>query len=315
MVAARTWMNGVSMIEFEQLRYDPTDGTLRAEDGETLTLRPQLARLLDVLLEHPGAVIDRETLCRAVWDDDRIVDFEAGLSALVKELRQALRVLGVASEVLETVPRRGYRWHAEPRRSEPAQNSGAPSHAEPPGGAVARRMPWLLTTVAVVAIIVIAASVTFRGSGPSETAAAPRLAVVPFEVLGEAQAANSNLDLILADTLLATLWQTDLEGVILLGRTSMGGDLDGRERAGFVARELQASLILEGSLITGPAGSDEGWRVEARLLWLPRGEVAWTATVSGDAGQAIASGAVAQTLVDDLAQRWPQIVASPSRSD
>jgi TolB-like protein len=132
--------------------------------------------------------------------------------------------------------------------------------------------------------------------------------VVPFETLGESGAADRNLDLVLADTLLSALWQAELEGVVLLGRTSMGAELTGRARAEFVARELGASLILEGSLIPASVDGGSEWRVEARLLRLPRGEVAWASTVSGPADEAIPVGELARALAADLARHWSDIL-------
>ena len=290
----------MTRIHFEDLRYDPADGTLRAVGGEPLTLRPQVARLLETFLARPNEVLDRETLCRAVWGEGRVVDFEAGLAALVKELRQALRSIDAPDEMLETVPRRGYRFHAEPHPDAPDESgTAAPAGAAAPGRGRRWWMPAVAAVVAVVALIAV------RSLGPEAVDDAPRLVVVPFELLGEA--GPDTLDLVLADTLLAALWQAELDGVVLLGRTSLGADLAGRARAGFVARELDASLILEGSLIVVPGTGEAGWRVEARLLRLPRGEVAWTATVDGEGGRAIPVGAVASALADDLARHWAEV--------
>ncbi|NKI35210.1 hypothetical protein HFP89_08525 [Wenzhouxiangella sp. XN79A] len=289
----------MAITEFEGLRYDSADGTLRAVGGEPLTLRPQLARLLETFLDRPGEVLDRPTLCAAVWGEDRVVDFEAGLAALIKELRQALRSLGASDELLETVPRRGYRFHAS---IEPGRAAGDAPPARDP---VARRLPTVIAIFTGLWLVTVVLWSAFAPDPGPESS--PRLAVVPFELLGDV--GPDNLDLVLADTLLAALWQAELDGVVLLGRTSIGADLSGRARAGFVARELDASLILEGSLIVGTNSGEAGWRVEARLLRLPRGEVAWTATVDGRTGPAIPVGEVAAALADDLARHWPGILA------
>lgn len=300
-------------IEFAGLRYDPSDGTLRRGDGVPLTLRPQVASLLEALLERPATVVDRETLCGAVWGEDRIVDFEAGLAALVKELRQAFRSLEAGSELLETVPRRGYRLHAEPRPIEAGDPDRSTSSEERPKGPRGRggaRRGWIAALALL--LLVVAVVVGVRRSDEARQERTPSLAVVPFEALGEPGAVDRNLDLVLADTLLSALWQAELEGVVLLGRTSMGADLTGRARAEFVARELEASLILEGSLIPAPADGGADWRVEARLLRLPRGEVAWTSTVSGPAGEEIPVAELARALAEDLARHWPALLNDAS---
>lgn len=287
----------MARIEFDGLQFDPSDGTLSAEGAGTQTLRPQVGRLLEVLLERSGEVLDRETLCKAIWGEDRVVDFEAGLSALVKELRQALRSVGAPETLLETVPRRGYRFHAS-----------IDSDANSPENESSRRPRtpfYLFASVTVLSVLAIVFWFTFDSSQPDDER--PRMAVVPFELLGTAEPDTSNLDLVLADTLLAALWQSDLDDLVLLGRTSMGADLDGRARVEFVARELDASLVLEGSLIRGASNDGSGWRVEARLLRLPRGEVVWTSTVSGPPGEPISAGEVAAILAEDLSMHWSDV--------
>ncbi|MBY6204180.1 winged helix-turn-helix domain-containing protein [Halomonas denitrificans] len=301
----------MAQIRFSGLEYDPSDGSLQGAGGGAQTLRPQVATLLEAFLARPGQVIDRESLCRAVWGEDRVVDFESGLSALVKELRHALRATGAPDELLETVPRRGYRFHADPR-TEPADPSPAasgsappdPGGSEPPMGRRRRRAAALVIVLGMAALLAWWVIDRDEAADP-----VPRLAVVPFEMLGDPAVDATNLDLVLADTLLAALWQAELDGLVLIGRTSMGDALTGRDRTEFVAAELGASLVLEGSLIPDRLNDRDGWRIEARLLRLPRGEVVWTGTAVGDPGAPVSAGAVAETLVADLVARWPELRA------
>jgi len=292
----------MSTIEFEGLRYDPSDGTLRAGDGEPRTLRPQVAALLDTFLDRPGEVLDRETLCRAVWGEGRVVDFEAGLAALIKELRQALRSLDAPDDLIETVPRRGYRF----RGSVDVDGALGTDH----GGVPSANRRWVRLAGALLVLCAVVAGAAWMLMPDDNARTSPRLAVVPFELLGDA--GSGNLDLVLADTLLAALWQRELDGMVLLGRTSLGRQLTGRERVAFVARELDASLVLEGSVIAEPdsSGQGRGWRIEARLLRLPRGEVLWAATVSTPPGQPISPAEAAETLASDLAEHWTELRAA-----
>ncbi len=314
----------MAQIRFSGLEFDPSDGSLRGAGGATQTLRPQVATLLETFLAHAGEVVDRERLCLAVWGEDRVVDFESGLSALVKELRHALRATGAPESMLETVPRRGYRFHAE-LQTEPASGMPAATGSAGPGPgagqAVRRRGPWGrvagLVLVLGVAALIAWWVIDIDGAGDRP----PRLAVVPFEMLGDPMVGflvdpavdpaghATNLDLVLADTLLAALWQAELEGLVLIGRTSMGETLTGSARAEFVAAELGASLVLEGSLIPDRLNDRDGWRIEARLLRLPRGEVVWTGTAVGEPGEPVSASEVAGALAGDLAEHWPGIRA------
>lgn len=303
------------MIKFDRLCFDASDGSLRAEDGRARVLRPQVARLLEAFLQQPGLVLERSFLCGEVWGDDRVVDFEAGLSALIKELRQALRAVGASDEMLETVPRRGYRFHAQPLSVE-AEN--APVERSNPSGDAESftrpRWPWVLGTAAALLVSIgLIGSLWFDSVRPADPASAPEsdgvgLVVIPFELLGSPLDGQGNLDLVLADTLLASLWNADLEGLVLLGRTSLGGDLARQAQTEYVARELGASLILEGSLIPSADASNLGsWRIEARLLRLPRGTVEWAATLSEPAGTPVDPVVVAERLVNDLAAHLTEV--------
>ena len=86
-----------------------------------------------MLLEHPGELVTREELRKRLWPDDTFVDFEHGLNAAVKRLRDTLGDSADSPRFVETVPRRGYRFIAEAVR-EPtplARTAGA-----------RRALPW-----------------------------------------------------------------------------------------------------------------------------------------------------------------------------
>jgi Tol biopolymer transport system component len=63
-------------------------------------------------LEHPGEIVGREELCRALWPSDTFVDFDHSLNTAVKKLRDALGDLAGAPIYIETIPKRGYRFVA-----------------------------------------------------------------------------------------------------------------------------------------------------------------------------------------------------------
>jgi len=73
--------------------------------------------VLAVLLEQPGALVGREELRKRLWPDDTFVDFEQGLNAAVKRLRDTLGDSAETPRFIETVPRRGYRFIAPVRLS------------------------------------------------------------------------------------------------------------------------------------------------------------------------------------------------------
>src|SRR3984957_7850779 len=63
-----------------------------------------------MLLERPGELVTREELRTALWPSDTFVDFEHGLHAGVNRLREALGDSADSPRLVETLPRRGYRF-------------------------------------------------------------------------------------------------------------------------------------------------------------------------------------------------------------
>ena len=65
-----------------------------------------------MLLERPGEVVTREDLHGRLWPADTFVDFDHGLNAAVKRLRDALGDSAENPRFVETLARRGYRFLA-----------------------------------------------------------------------------------------------------------------------------------------------------------------------------------------------------------
>ncbi|HEY2017285.1 MAG TPA: tetratricopeptide repeat protein [Bryobacteraceae bacterium] len=77
--------------------------------GEEVKLRPKVYEALKYLVEHPGRLIGKQELMRAVWPDTVVTD--DSLVQCTLELRRALN--DRTQQLLKTVPRRGYIFVAE----------------------------------------------------------------------------------------------------------------------------------------------------------------------------------------------------------
>lgn len=291
----------MSRYRFDQFVFDPSDGRLEhAGSGAALTLRPQVARLLVALLESPDTVIERDTLCRAIWGEGAVVDFEAGLAAIVRELRQALDQLGGAAGLLETVPRRGLRFGVAVTAAGAEQGP----HTQNKMGKLPRRAVLVVALVLAMALVWLLAR--WSMAPPAPTVPAPgqewTLAVLPFERFGEAPANEARLELLLADALLARLWAAELEGVVLIGRATLAPYASREDIAGAVARDLGVRLLIEGSIVEDA----EGWRVTARLLHMPAGRVLWSDTIDWAGAGEMPVRESAARLVDSLAAEWAE---------
>src|SRR5262250_2159052 len=96
-------------VRFGLFEVDQRARELR-KNGVKVKLQDQPFRVLVILLRHAGDVVTREELRRELWPADTFVDFDHGLNAAVKRLRDALDDSGENPRFIETLPRRGYRF-------------------------------------------------------------------------------------------------------------------------------------------------------------------------------------------------------------
>jgi TolB-like protein/DNA-binding winged helix-turn-helix (wHTH) protein/Tfp pilus assembly protein PilF len=96
-------------VRFGLFEVDLSAGELR-KNGLKIKLQDQPFRLLVTLLRHSGDVVTREELSRELWPSDTFVDFDHGLNAAVKRLRNALDDSAENPRFIETLPRHGYRF-------------------------------------------------------------------------------------------------------------------------------------------------------------------------------------------------------------
>jgi DNA-binding winged helix-turn-helix (wHTH) protein len=89
---------------FGVYRLDPADCTLHGS-GDLIPLTPKAFDLLVLLIENRGRLVEKETLMKRLWPD-AFVD-EANLANNISLLRKAL---GDSANMIQTVPRRGYRF-------------------------------------------------------------------------------------------------------------------------------------------------------------------------------------------------------------
>jgi DNA-binding winged helix-turn-helix (wHTH) protein len=97
------------VLRFGVFELDVRAGELR-RSGVKLRLQEQPFQVLCMLLEHPGELVTREELRDRLWPADTFVDFDHGVNAAIKRLRDALRDSAENPRFVETLQRRGYRF-------------------------------------------------------------------------------------------------------------------------------------------------------------------------------------------------------------
>ena len=110
-------MSENSQVVSAVIRFGPFDADLHTQElrkhGVRLRLPRQSFQILKMLLERPGSLITREELRQALWPSDTFVDFDHSLNAAVNRLREVLGDSADEPRLVETLPRRGYRFIGE----------------------------------------------------------------------------------------------------------------------------------------------------------------------------------------------------------
>jgi Tol biopolymer transport system component/DNA-binding winged helix-turn-helix (wHTH) protein len=180
---------GTDRLRFAGIEFDTRTGELW-KDGSRIVLPDQLFRVLAMLIRERGTLVTRDELRGVLWPDDTFVDFEHGLNAAIKRLREALGDSASAPRFIETIPRRGYRFIAAVESgpfAPPVHTAHAlddPHTAGPEAQRPGESTRW---TVALLTLTVAGAAIalTIRD-------ASPRKASPPSVVLGLTQLTSTS---------------------------------------------------------------------------------------------------------------------------
>jgi Tol biopolymer transport system component/DNA-binding winged helix-turn-helix (wHTH) protein len=129
------------------------DERLVSKAGEPVRLTPKAFDLLVVLATNPGRLVTKEQLMQAVWADTAVE--ESNLSYHVFSIRKALGDTAGNGHLIETVPKRGYRFTAVVQRVDglKAADSIAPAVASTDVRRIyGLRRPWAAVGLACVLI-------------------------------------------------------------------------------------------------------------------------------------------------------------------
>jgi cholera toxin transcriptional activator len=105
------------LLRFERFELDLTTGELHKE-GTRVPLQEQPTRLLAFLANRPGELVTREEIHRELWKDGEFVEFEHGVNTAIHKIRVALEDTSESPRIIQTIPRKGYKFIAELVRTE-----------------------------------------------------------------------------------------------------------------------------------------------------------------------------------------------------
>ena len=115
------------IVRFGSFEADLHTRELR-KHGLKLKVQEQPFQVLAMLLARPGELITREEIRSRLWPQDTFIDFDHGLNAAVRRLRDALNDDAETPRFVETLPRRGYRFIA------PVEKLGFEEAGQPEAG-------------------------------------------------------------------------------------------------------------------------------------------------------------------------------------
>ncbi len=252
------------LVRFAAFELDLRTGELR-KSGVRINLPDQPFQVLKTLLDRSGELVTREELRQRLWSAETFVDFEHGLNAAVRRLRDALGDSADVPRFIETLPRRGYRFiapviqppateEASSRPEEPTTSDALPT----PAATLAQPLTRARVLGVIAMVVLVAAAVLWafgyrsRSTVSGESAAASgrsMLAVLPFENLtGDAD--QEYLADGMTDELIAQLGRMDPSRLGVIARTSAMQFKKTTKRADQIGSELGVSHLLEGSVRT-----------------------------------------------------------------
>ena len=241
-------------------------------DGQSIELTPRLFNALLFFVEHPGELLDKETLFQALWPG--LVVEENNLSQVVAGLRRALGDEAQGSRFIQTVPRHGFRFVAPVVKerhidvTKAASNeTTAPEPASPPVDPGRRRHLRLALGAGAAAALGGAGWLTWirHPGAPAKST----LAVLPFKPLA-AEGRDRLLEVGMADSLIARL--STAPGLVVRSAGAMERYAGAAQDPVRVARELEVSWIVDGSL----QRRGNLLRATARLLHAADGVAVWS---------------------------------------
>jgi len=113
-------VDSAAFIVFRPFHLDVANEQLWRE-AQQIALRPKPLAILRYLVEHPGRLVTKEELLKAIWPD--IYVSEGVLKGYVRDLRRVLEDEPRRPRFIETVVRRGYRFIAPITTAQPIQNA------------------------------------------------------------------------------------------------------------------------------------------------------------------------------------------------
>jgi TolB-like protein/DNA-binding winged helix-turn-helix (wHTH) protein len=292
-------------LVFGPFHVDVRTGELRNR-GVRIRLQRKPFQILEVLLEHPEELIQREELRQKLWPDHTFLDFDHSVGTAMGKLRQALGDSAHKPRFIETLGNRGYRFIAPVTELQgmPRVDQNHPALLPGHAGAV-HELPakpaWFFRSVADIEILLARLGLArFLGQWPGVQPGTFRpdgtqsVAVLPLESLCNDQHHEYFADG-MTDALITELAKSGSLRVI--SRTSVMRYKKTRKPLPEIAQELKVEAVLEGTVMH----SRGRVRISAHLIRVPSEKHLWAEIYERDMHDELALQAeVALSIANEI---------------
>ena len=242
-------------LAFGRFEIDLDRGELR-KGGFQLRIQDKPFRVLALLLEHPGELVSRDDLQRALWPDQQFGDFDHGLHQAMSRLRDVLGDPAAGARFIETVPGKGYRFVAPVTDlgagpigapGDPGLSAAAAAEAVRPPRGRRQRLPAVAAGI-LAAGLGLGILWHLQRSAPPPTEAPPRpvLIVLPFRDLGPDP--EPFLSPSLTTEVIARLGRLAPGRLAVIAPSTAESYGEGEASVAQLAAELQVDYVLEGAI-------------------------------------------------------------------
>jgi DNA-binding winged helix-turn-helix (wHTH) protein/TolB-like protein len=278
--------------EFGKFRLDAQKKVLWFED-KPVSLPLKEIELLCALTENVGEVVTKDELLEKVWADAFVE--ESNLSRHIYLLRKTFKDFGESEELIQTVPRRGYRFAGQVRECDPAEliiekhtltqtlieelpSGDTQTPVRTTGDSTTRSLPQAVLSrsrLVIFGAVMVAMALSsvalwrYNRTPASKVSAVKSIAVLPLKSFAQVSE-DERLRLRITDALITKLGA--LNGISVRPTHSILSFVKEETDALEAGKKLAVEAVLDGRIQT----EGENLRVTLQLVSVQTGEQIWS---------------------------------------
>lgn len=261
--------------EFGKFVLDPRERVLLS-DGKSVHLSAKVFDTLLLLIENNGRLLTKDEMMTTLWEESFVE--ESNLAKNISRLRKILNTDG--TELIETLPKRGYRFSAQVREIDGAADLVVQRRLsvkirqeteidDVAASRPASRQNIYLASGLIFVLLAVGVSLYVNQTADNPRAKIKSIAVLPLRSL-TTEENNKALGVGLTDALITKLGS--LKTITVRPTNAVTSFVDSESNSAEIGRRLQVDAVLEGTI----QQSEGRYRINARLVNVATGEQIWT---------------------------------------